>query len=111
MHYHIEVVTDEKPTESDIDDLLEHSYFDYWKIGGRWENDRGPTTPVEELPDNLSAYAILRDGKAIYFNEEQTINPCGALRIYYEDGELDVKAALRKHNITTGYVTTVDCHW
>jgi hypothetical protein len=116
MHFHIEVVTDEIPDESDIDDLFDRTYFDYWEIGGRWagshtDDPRNDTIPIEELLDSLSAYAILKDSKAIYFNEEQSINPCGALRIYYKDGALDLKATLEKYNITTGYVTTVDCHW
>jgi hypothetical protein len=118
MHYHIEVVTDEKPTESDIDDLFEHSYFDYWKIGGRWSTSHTDdpldnTIPVENIPENLDAYAVINDKTAIYLNEENGFNLCGALWSIYEDGDRDIKVKdiLEKHNITTGYVTTVDCHW
>jgi len=140
MHFHIEVITDEIPDEVDIDQLLyEVTAFDWWQIGGRWkgvhakgydrekdpenldENNRTKhptdwprhdldTIPVKDIPEDLSAYAVLRDRSAYYTDEEPGWNPCGAFEVRYEDG-LTAKEILAKYNITDGYVTTVDCHW
>jgi len=135
MHVHIELVTDEVPSESDIDNLFYHNTgFDYWQIGGRWKGihcegysrmddpnheDKWPTEwkkhdldtiPVWVMPPGITAYAVLKGSTVFYSDEEEGWNPARAFRIFYEDG-LTVKEILDKHNIREGYITTIDCHY
>lgn len=94
-------------------------WWDWYEIGGSWDNkwgtNLGNTFPVAKLPADAKVYRVVL-GEAVMAREmhNPAFNPdkpdYSVYLIPNPNFDGHVKTALERVGITDGYLTIVDCH-